>query len=368
MPAFNFPGLDELIASANTISKARKANIDEVVFQEIMETSDFTKEHSIATGVEANDMVPIMEKVKQWGFLKKSDITAGCNFNECSVTDKATNVFWNPSKYDCEIIMCLTDPAFTRDFRAFWNINCEKYDNDIDNVLVAYIVDRVKDHQNESLWRIAYFDFKSNTSTDYAGIDGLFVQWLAIATPSNTDQRVVISENSEATFAEQMVLAADAGRNYIKAMYDKMMTKRPHLLKKAGLKFEITRELAVNYLHWLQEEREVKCCYNMNHDGTTSSGYSLENLNYLGIPIVIRDEWSEIIEFLSGPETGSDAYDKPHRIVLTYDGNKPVGTCDENHLKYFKVIFDEVTEKLHIRVKTTVDAKVPLEKDFILAI
>jgi hypothetical protein len=366
MPGFNFPGLDAVLTAANTISKARKANISEVVFQEIMETSDFTREHSIATGIESNDMVPIMEKTKQWGFLKKSDTAAGCNYNECTIGDTASNVFWNPTKYDCEIIICMTDPGFTRDFRAFWNINCEKYDNDIDNVLIAYIVDRVKEHHNESLWRIAYFDFKTNATAGYAGIDGLFVQWLAIATPANTAQRVVITENAETTFVDQLNLAADSGKNYLKAMYDKMLLNFPHMMSKAGLKFELTRELAVNYLHWLQENKEVNCCFNMNHDGTTSSGYSLVNLNYLGIPIIIRNEWSDIIKFLINP--GDTAYDKPHRGVLTYDGNKSVGTCDENHLKGFKVIYDEVTEKLHIRAKTTVDVKVPLEKDFILAI
>ncbi|MGL4567685.1 MAG: hypothetical protein ACRCU6_04050 [Fusobacteriaceae bacterium] len=366
MAAFNFPGLEDLLDAANTISKARKANINEVVFQEILETTDFTKEHSIATGVESGDMVPVMEKTKQWGFLKKSDIAAGCNFNECTISDKATHSFWNPAKYDCEIILCLTDPGFTRDFRAFWNINCDKYDGDVDNVLVAYLVERVKEHQNESLWRIAYFDFKSNPSTDYAGIDGLFIQWQAIATLTNTDQRVHITENDELTFVDQMNLVADAGRNYFKAMYDKMMTKRSHMRRKVGLKFETTRDLAVNYLHWLQEEKETNCCFNMNHDGSTSSGYSLENLNYMGIPIVIREEWTEVIEFLTAPT--ATAYDKPHRAVLTYDGNKSIGTCDENKLKEFKIILDEVTEKVHIRVKTTVDAKVPLEKDFILAI
>lgn len=364
MPAFDFPGLAAVLAAADTISKARKANFSNVIFQEFLETSDFTREHSIATGVEANDMVPIMEKTKQWGFLKKTDTTQGCNYNECTVGDTATNVFWNPNRYDCEIILCLTDPAFTRDFRAFWNINCEKYDNDIDNVLVAYIVERVKEHHNESLWRIAYFDFKTNATTGFAGIDGLFIQWLAIATTANTKQRVEITENAETTFADQLNLPADAAKNYLKAMYDKMLLYSPHMMTKKGLKFEITRELAVNYLGWLQNNKEVNCCYNLTHDGVTTSGYSLDSLNYLGIPIIIRNEWTEIIQFLTAPT--DTAYDNPHRIVLTYDGNKPIGTCDENHLKGFKMIYDEVTEKLHIRVKTTVDAKVPLEKDFIL--
>lgn len=365
-PGIDFVDFDAILDSANTISKARLANINSAVFQEILETSDFTREHSIETGVENGDMVPILEKTKQWGFLKKTDTTVGCNYNECSIVDKITNKFWDPKRYDCEIPICLNDPVFTRDFRAFWNINCSKYDNDLDNTFTAYLINRAKEAQNDAMWRIAYFDFKANADTDYAGIDGFFIQWQAIATPANTEQRVVITENSSSTIAGQLNLPADAAYNYFKSMYDKMLMYQTQMLGKAGLKFEVTRELAANYLQYLQNTREVSCCYNMTHDGATSSGYALDRLNYMGIPIIIRDEWTEIIKWQAG-ETPT-VYDKPHRAVLTYDGNKPLGTCDQNKLKEFKTIFDPVKEKLHIRVKSTFDAKVPLDKDFILAI
>ena len=364
--SISFGGLNALLLAANTISKSNSANANNLVFQEIMETSDFTMHHSISTGIEANDMVPVLEKTKQYGFLKASDITQGCNFNQCSVVDTITHQFWSPNKYDCELEICLSAPSFTRDFKAFWNLNCADYDKNVDSVLIAYIIDRVKDYHNQSLWRIAYFDYKANPNPGFAGIDGLFVQYQAVATTTNVEQRVVITENSATTIAGQMTLTADAGKNYLKAMYDKMMEFRPHLLNKVGLRFEITRKLATNYLHWLQENREVNCCYNMNHDGTTSSGYNLNNLNYMGIPILIRDEWTDIIVLLAG--ASATVYDKPNRILLTYDGNKAIGTCDEDQLKHFKIVFDEVTEIIHVRAKTTLDVKVPLVQDFILAI
>ena len=74
----------------------------------------------------------------------------------------------------------------------------------------------------------------------------------------------------------------------------------------------------------------------MTHDGATSSGYALDRLNYMGIPIIIRNEWTEIIQWQAGATP--TVYDKPHRAVLTYDGNKPLGTCDQNKLKEFKTV------------------------------
>jgi hypothetical protein len=307
-----------------------------------------------------------MEKTKQWGFLKKSS-TVGCSYNECSIVDKITGKTWNPHKYDCSITFCATDAKFTSDWRTFWNINCAQFDNDIENAFIAYLKVRIAEAVNDSHWRIGYFDYKANPDAEYAGIDGFFVQWQAVATPANTAQRIVITENAGATIADQLNLPADAAYNYYKSMYDKMMLHRSIMTSKAGLRIETTRALATNYLHYLQNTREISCCYNMNHDGTTSSGYSFENLNYMGIPIIIMNEWDEIIQnFLF--ETGDVAYEKPHRAVLTYDANRVIGTCDINALNDFKVIYDPITENLIMRVKSSLDAQVPIDSDFILAI
>jgi hypothetical protein len=366
-PGLEIIGLDELFAEFGTsLNASAKFRLSNAIFKEVIQTSDFARLHTIQTGVEHNDSLLIMEKTKQWGFLKKSS-TVGCAYNECSLVDKITGKVWNPHKYDCEIKFCPTDAKFTSDWRTFWGINCAQFDNDIENGFIAYLRQRIAEEINNSHWRIGYFDFRANPDTDYAGIDGFFVQWQAIATPTNTAQRIVITENAGATIADQLNLPADAAYNYYKSMYDKMMLHRSIMTSKAGLRIETTRALATNYLHYLQNTREINCCYNMNHDGTTSSGYSFDNLNYMGIPIIIINEWDEIIQnFLF--ETGDVAYDKPHRAVLTYDANRVVGTCDVNALKIFKVIFDPTSENLIMRVSSSLDAQVPIDSDFILAI
>jgi hypothetical protein len=366
-PGLEIIGLDELFAEFGTsLNASAKFRLSNAIFKEVVQTSDFARLHTIQTGVEHNDSLLIMEKTKQWGFLKKSS-TVGCSYNECSIVDKITGKTWNPHKYDCEIKFCATDAKFTSDWRTFWGINCAQFENDVENGFIAYLRQRIAEAVNDSHWRIGYFDFKANGDVDYAGIDGFFVQWQAIATPANTAQRIVITENAGATIADQLNLPADAAYNYYKSMYDKMMLHRSIMTSKAGLRIETTRALATNYLHYLQNTREVNCCYNMNHDGTTSSGYSFENLNYMGVPIIIINEWDEIIQnFLF--ETGDVTYDKPHRAVLTYDANRVVGTCDINALNDFKVIYDPITENLIMRVKSSLDAQVPIDTDFILAI
>jgi hypothetical protein len=369
-PGLELIGLDALFADFGTsLNASSKFRLSNAIFKEVIQTSDFARLHTIQTGVEHNDSLLMVEKTKQWGFLKKSS-TVGCAYNECSIVDNITGKVWNPHKYDCEIKFCPTDAKFTADWRTFWGINCAQFQNDIENTFIAYLKVRISELINDSHWRIGYFDYKTNPDTAYAGIDGFFVQWQAVATPANKKQRVVITENAATTIAAQLTLPADAAYNYYKSMYDKMMLNRSVMTSKAGLRIETTRALATNYLHYLQNTREINCCYNMMHDGTTSSGYSYENLNYMGIPIIIINEWDEIIQnFLPKITTGSDiAYNKPHRAVLTYDANRVIGTCDLNALKIFKVIFDPISENLIMRVSSSLDAQIPIDSDFILAI
>jgi len=180
-----------------------------------------------------------------------------------------------------------------------------------------------------------------------------------------SQQRVTITENSGADIAAQMNLPADAGYKYFKEMYTKMLTYRPYMLTKPGLKIRATQELVLNYLIWLQDNKEVQCCFSPT-DGVTASKYSLENLNYMGIPIVIEQEWTDLIKYTAG--ASATVYDKPHRALLTYDTELSVGTCDMNAFKYFKRIYDPKTETLEIRVKTNIDVNVTFDKNFILAI
>lgn len=366
MLAYDF-SIEDLIDASVDLAQARTLNIDNVVFEETVQTSDFASKHYIQTGIEHNTALLAWEQPKNWGFLKKSS-SEGCSWNSCTLSSEPTKKLWSPVNYDCSLEFCWNDPQITRDFRTFWNLKCQSDpETDFDNAFYAFVVDQMTKAVNDSYWRIAYFDYKDNENEDFAGIDNFFIKMLSILTDPvlAAVQRVTITKNSQTTIANQMNLAAADAYNIFKEQYRRMMVSRPYMMSKPGLKFRVTQELAMNYLWYLQENKEINCCFSPT-DGITGSKYSLENLNYMGIPIQIEQEWTDLIKF----EAGEDAtvYDKPHRSLLTYDTELSVGTCDMNAFKQMKRIYDPLKEKLHLKVKTNIDVNITFDKNFILAI
>lgn len=359
--------IEDLIDASTDLAQARELNIDNVIYQDVIETSDFAAKHYIQTGIEHNTPILGWEQPKNWGFLKKSS-GVGCSWNECTLASEPTKKIWMPANYDCELKFCWNDQQIVKDFRTFWNLKCQSDpETDFDNAFYAFVSTQMTKAVNDSYWRITYFDYKDNTDTDYAGIDNLFVKMLSILTNPTLAavQKVTIPQNAEATIAEQMALSEDTAYLIFKDQYRRMMQFRPFLMTKPGLKFRVTEELALNYLWYVQEHKEFNCCFSPT-DGITASRYSIENLNYMGVPIVIEKEWTDLIKFVAGED--ATVYDKPHRSLLTYDTETAVGTCDMNAFKNMKTIYDPLKETLHMRVKTNIDVNITFDKNFILAI
>lgn len=352
--------LTPILSEVNDLCSADKANINNVIFATYLEDSSFPQHHQINTEVRANSIIPFIDAKPDYGFLKVKPEACGMNVCDYNATSSAKK--WNPADYNCRVTIC--KDTLDCDFRAFWNMNCKDYDN-MEDAFMQFLVNKLLESQNASQWRIGYFDTLANTDPAYAGIDGLFAQMLAAA-PVGSWNRIAIPENAEVTIPAQMTLAPDRGYQVLKAMYDAAAINNPALLQTAGLHFDLTPELAYNYLQYLQENKEVLCCFSTT-DGITSSRYALDGLNYLGIPIQVRNEWKSIIQWQQA-QSGAANYDNPHRAVLTYTNNKPVGTCDMDAFENFDMWYDRKDKEIIIDIETSFDAKLLNNTDFVIAI
>lgn len=349
-----------ILDEVNDLCSAENANINSAIFTSYLEASNFPQHHNVMTDIRNNGIIPIIDARPDYGYMKVSQ--GNCQTNLCDVNTSSSSKKWNPVDYDCRYVLCKQD--LECDFRAFWNMRCKDFDN-MDDAFVQFLVEKIRENQNASQWRIAYFDDSANSDPLYAGIDGLFKQWLAIA-PEGSPQHIDIPENDGATIADQMDLAADRGYQVFKAMFDYASVNNTRLLTTPGLHIDTTPELAYNYLNYLRENREVNCCFSQT-DGITSTAYTIENLNYLGIPIYIRNEWKEIILWQQ-EQSGAVNLDNPHRAVLTYTNNKPVGTCDQEAFRSFDMWYERKDKQIYIDVATSFDAKVIVDSDFVIAI
>lgn len=352
--------LDNILNNINGLCDADKLDYNSLLFEQYLQDSPFASEHVIQTDVRNNQIIPFLDAKPDYGYLKVSQ--GNCEMNVCDYNAESSIKRWNPKDYDCRMEICKDD--LTCDFRKFWNMRCKDFDNEQDAFMV-FLAEKINESVNSSQWRIAWFDDSENTDPAYAGIDGLWKQLLALA-PEGNPNRHVIEENSAATIAAQMTLAPDAGYNAFSALYDWLITQNPTLFTSTGLVFESTPEIALNYLKWLQVNKEVECCFSST-DGVTGSRYSIPNLNYMGIPIVLRYEWSNIIKWLQ-QQSGAVNYDNPHRILLTYESNLPVGTCDDEAFRSFEMWYERYTKKIVIDVESSFDAKVLRDNDFAIAV
>lgn len=351
--------IDGILDEVNDLCSADKANISEAIFERYQTDGDFAAEHEVMTDIRNNQIIPIIDSKPDYGFMKVSQ--GNCQTNVCDVSTDSSAKKWNPVDYDCRIVICKAD--LDCDFRKFWNMKCKDFDN-MEDAFMQFVIAKVAENFNASQWRINYFDTSGNPNPDYAGVQGLFAQWAALA-PTSSPNRIDIPENAEATIADQMDLAPDRAYKVFKAMFDWAMLNNSQLLNSPNTAIYVTPELAYNFLTYLQENREVNCCFSST-DGITQSRYALDGLNYLGVPIKVRQEWSNIIKWKQGVD-GAANYDNPHRAVLTYKGNMPVGTCDTDAFREFDSFYDKKDKQIYIDVATSLDVKVVIDANFILA-
>lgn len=352
--------IDGILSEVNDLCSADKVSINETIFERYITDESFANHHTVITEVRNGRLIPIMRATQDYGFLKVKP--GNCQMNVCDITTTSSTKKWSPVDYNCRLVICKDD--LDCDFKKFWDMNCKDYDN-MSDAFIEFIVRKTQENVNASQWRIGYFDDENNANPDYAGIDGLFAQYLDIVAVA-TDQLFNIPENEEATIALQMALADGRALGLIRQMYNWAGQNNPELLTSADAHFDITPELAFNYLASLQNG-EGSCCWPGAADGITSSAYSIDNLNYMGIPIRVRSEWRGIIRWQQ-QQASSANYNDPHRIVLTTKANKPVGTCDDRAFRDFDMFYDKKDKEIIIDVETSFDAKVVLDSDFAIAI
>lgn len=352
--------ISNILEEVNSLCAADKVNINNAIFEQYVQDESFAQHHTVLTEIRNGQIIPLINAQPDYGFLKVSQ--GECATNSCDYNSTSSAKRWSPVDYDCRLEIC--KQTLDCDFRTFWGMRCKDFDN-MEDAFMRFLVEKINESFNASQWRIGYFDDTENSDAEYAGIDGLFKQWLELA-PADNPNHFAIPENEGETVEEQMNLAPDRAYQLFKAMYTWASANNARLLSIPGIHFDVTPELAHNYLAWLQENREVNCCFSAT-DGVTSSRYSIDTLNYLGIPIYIRHEWANIIRW-KAEQDGTENLDNPHRAVLTYTGNKPVGICDDDSFRDFDMWYEKKDKKIFIDIATSFDTKVLFDNDFAIAI
>ncbi len=367
--------ISPILNEINNQSSAFSLEFSKLVYEDVMKSRSIKEMHNIHEGVENGEKIPLAKKGKGYKYMKsKEGLDSQCGYNECEVSATFSTKKWETHKYNCEQKLCIKD--IEQDFAKWWGLNCKdlnpESETDVKNAFIDFLIDLKSNALTDSLWTKVWFTSMSYTkASDLYGADGLFTQMLAIAPDTNKKQRVVISENSNKTFDEQLALDPQRGYETYSKMYD-LALKNKGVRKVKNAIIYTTEDLAINYLQYLRDNNQVNCCFK---EDVTKGVYSLDNLNIFGMPIKIVPEWDEIIQ---GTDDDGNPYfaelndgtkwTSPHRAVLTYKENMPVGTCNSGNFDKVRVIFDVITELTYLRSEYSVGAMVLKDNDFIIAV
>lgn len=352
--------------SAGTEASFSPTSINDIIIEDFSYGVDvLNKYHTFLTDIRGNKPLPILRQP-----VLAMGCTDGCNNGSDDVRIRKTQKMFSPKEVGFTAIQCYSDllnsnlsfmysPDFNRGdltrnaaFMEFWS----KITNEF---VVAEIL------------RKAWFD-----NTAYAGgsplltpqaasggawinptdnyfscIDGFFTQLEA------NGAQVTITENAGLTYATQ-VLPAGASRTYM----NQVLAAAPVTVKSdRNAVFLVTRSVYDNL--W-QSATDVN---NFNLGAVATSDITIYNneMYFGGKLVVIMDTWDYTINTFFND--GVRLYN-PHRIVLTNPKNLLIST-DVSRIvgAYGEIFYNQTTDNIVQRFKTTLDAKLGLDEYVIAA-
>lgn len=359
-----------ILSEITSQSSAFSLEFSKLIYEKYIEARSIKELHDIQTGVKKGAKIPLASKGKNYNYMKsKQGLTSQCDFNECDVTVKFSTKTWDTHAYNCEVKLCKAD--LEHDFKKWWGMNECDSDTDTEDAFIKFLVDWVGDALIASHWVKAWFTTATYpTTSGLFGADALFVQMQGIA-PANHKQRITIPENANADYATQLALNPQRGFEVYSEIHDRALKSQTLRGNMGSMHILTTEDLAINYLQYLRTNNQVNCCFK---DDVTKGVYSLDNLNIYGMPIKIVREWDDIIQgtdlngtpYFSELNNGTK-YTDPHRAVLTYKENIPVGTCNEGNLDNVEVLYNPYDRNMSIRSEYEIGSQVVVNTDFILA-
>lgn len=302
--------------------------------------------HTVVSGIKAKKKIPFVGRLSK---ITKAD--AGCGTGATSQSIPTSEKEWDPIKAKAWLEECADDleETFMVWLLAEGNGRTDFTASDI----TRFLLQRFSEAQAEDALRQAWLSDTAYVAGDLTGgagdlpnynlYDGLWKQLVAIGTATPA-RRVTISENAESAVAGQLNLGATFAYDLFKEMYE---SADPRLRADPSAYYLVSDEIFYNYMTYL-ESKGVSESFMRIENGATA-------LRFRSHWIYNMNVWSRYIQsdFLI-----SGAYDTPNRAVFTTRPNLLVGFDSPSAVGTPEIWYERKDEKVNLRCKYKVDAKV----------
>lgn len=339
--------------STLTLNSEEARSLAEVIQEQVYSKPELNRVHNVQTGVEMDKYIPILGKYTMVGKVDPGS----CSVNSETGTIPTSEKQWTPKLISGRLSHCQAD---IDKLLKFWKMSriAAKTWEDVDNEMMAFIADRVRDVILESIFRITEFGDTAaeviasgghltagSTKAYWTMLNGM---WKQIFTDqalggSAKSHYYTIPENAEATYAAQLDLASDRALLLFRDLYDNSDSR---IFDGNTPVFQVTKSLFDNWQAYCEDK---------------ANNFTLERMEggvsrwaFRGIPIIVRADWDRHIRAYF--DDGS-AYYLPHRAILTDINNIPVGTSDTESLDTLDSFYDKTLKTWYIDFAYKIDQK-----------
>lgn len=337
--------------STLTLNSDEAKSLAESIQEQVYTKPELTRVHAVQTGVEMDKYIPILGKYTMVGKVDPGS----CGVNAETGTIPTSEKQWTPKLISGRLAHCQAD---IDKLLKFWKMSriAAKTWEEVDNEMMAFINDRVKDVVLESIFRITEFGDTAaaliaggghitagSTVAYWTMLDGMWKQIFTDQAGAAVAYRKTIDENAGATYADQNNLADDAALSVFR---DLLQNSDSRIGDSNTPVLQVTKSLFDNWQTYT-ENKSLLWTLDRTEKGS-------DQWNYRGIPIVVRKDWDRQIRTYH--DDGA-AYYLPHRAIYTDINNIPVGTSDNESLQLLDSFYDKTLKTWYIDFAYKIDQK-----------
>jgi len=328
----------------------------DVIIETAFENPDINEFHTIVEDIVTDENIGYLGRLS-----KQTKADAGCGTGKRTVNIPGYEKTWTPKKTKIWIEECLDtlDQTFMVYLKKKGVDNNDWTNTDIADFLMGLVETAVA----EDIQRIAWFSDEDAANADdspagviTAGVStedytiipaGFFKQLYAIVL-ADSNRRVVIARNAQATYALQEFDSTDTTNRVASGIIRDVIQKAdPRLRAQKNKVLLMTESVAFQYQAEL-EAAGVEASFKMIQTGVSV-------LERLGVTIIAYNFWDRTIR--ADFDNGTSWY-QPHRVVMTTKEQLMIGIDAKSSIGKWDIYYDKDSEKSNLKGGFKIDAKI----------
>ena len=324
---------------------ADKVNISEAIFQSTFAISDFSRYHTLITGVRDGALVPIVLAGDDYGSMPGGD-EKSCVLNTCDIDINYSTKKWDLGWYDCRIPICMN--SFDEDFLIFWNMYRMKMENPLEvpdaQAFLTFLTDKVENRIKGTQWRVGYLGDSSSANALINKNNGYFVQAEA-------------GDGIKLNFAQ-----ANPTPEQIYAMLEDAYNQASGLLwsSESDVVWKMTYAMASKFVAFLNTRADLSQynCDCINPDAIVAGRrFAVEGLRIFGIPVEVHRE-------IDGSMNAVGQTNK-FQALLIRKSNMLIGVNSTDKMEKFRIYYVEKDDMIYIESAVYMGVSIPLDNEYV---